>query len=91
MISINGTTMKGVRHDQAVALLTGHPQEDVYLVVQVRMCLSLSKRRRTQYTKIELQNLFKLFCNAHTNLEMVFVLVEHMLPNPIFDFNFKFL
>ncbi|PAV80793.1 hypothetical protein WR25_03350 [Diploscapter pachys] len=34
VISINGTTMKGVRHDQAVALLTGHPQEDVYLVVQ---------------------------------------------------------
>lgn len=34
VLSINGTKMKGVRHDQVVRLLTGHSQEEVYLVVQ---------------------------------------------------------
>uniref|UniRef100_A0A1I7XFZ6 Protein lap4 n=1 Tax=Heterorhabditis bacteriophora TaxID=37862 RepID=A0A1I7XFZ6_HETBA len=34
VLSINGTRMKGVRHDQAVALLTGHPNEDIYISVQ---------------------------------------------------------
>ncbi|CAI4233307.1 unnamed protein product [Auanema sp. JU1783] len=34
VLTINGTKMNGVRHDQAVALLTGSPGEDVYLVVQ---------------------------------------------------------
>uniref|UniRef100_A0AAF5PL35 PDZ domain-containing protein n=1 Tax=Wuchereria bancrofti TaxID=6293 RepID=A0AAF5PL35_WUCBA len=34
VLSINGTNMKGARHDQAVALLTGHSGSDIYLVVQ---------------------------------------------------------
>ena len=34
VLLINGTTMKGARHDQAVALLTGHADNEVYLVVQ---------------------------------------------------------
>ncbi|KAK6032957.1 PDZ/DHR/GLGF domain protein [Ostertagia ostertagi] len=33
VVSINGTRLKGVRHDQAVALLTGNPHEDVYITV----------------------------------------------------------
>ncbi|WKY16106.1 hypothetical protein Q1695_001075 [Nippostrongylus brasiliensis] len=33
VVSINGTRLKGVRHDQAVALLTGNPFEDVYITV----------------------------------------------------------
>ncbi|VDO70422.1 unnamed protein product [Heligmosomoides polygyrus] len=33
VVSINGTRLKGVRHDQAVALLTGNPYEDVYITV----------------------------------------------------------
>lgn len=33
-IQINGTNMRGARHDQAVALLTGHSGSDIYLVVQ---------------------------------------------------------
>ncbi|VDK57878.1 unnamed protein product [Cylicostephanus goldi] len=35
VVSINGTRLKGVRHDQAVALLTGNPFEDVYITVMV--------------------------------------------------------
>uniref|UniRef100_A0A158PCJ9 Glutamate receptor-interacting protein 1 n=1 Tax=Angiostrongylus cantonensis TaxID=6313 RepID=A0A158PCJ9_ANGCA len=35
VVSINGTRLKGVRHDQAVALLTGNPYEDVYITVMV--------------------------------------------------------
>uniref|UniRef100_A0A915Q670 PDZ domain-containing protein n=1 Tax=Setaria digitata TaxID=48799 RepID=A0A915Q670_9BILA len=34
VLSINGTNMRGARHDQAVALLTGHTGSDIYLVVQ---------------------------------------------------------
>ncbi|EJD76579.1 leucine-rich repeat-containing protein 1 [Loa loa] len=34
VLSINGTNMRGARHDQAVALLTGHSGSDIYLVVQ---------------------------------------------------------
>ncbi|KAM3728313.1 Protein lap1 [Dirofilaria immitis] len=34
VLSINGTNMRGARHDQAVALLTGHSANDIYLVVQ---------------------------------------------------------
>uniref|UniRef100_A0A0R3RRW7 Protein lap1 n=1 Tax=Elaeophora elaphi TaxID=1147741 RepID=A0A0R3RRW7_9BILA len=34
VLSINGTNMRGARHDQAVALLTGHNGSDIYLVVQ---------------------------------------------------------
>ncbi|MFH4977003.1 hypothetical protein AB6A40_003712 [Gnathostoma spinigerum] len=34
VLSINGTNMRGARHDQAVALLTGHNGSEVYLVVQ---------------------------------------------------------
>ncbi|XGW32372.1 hypothetical protein V3C99_017152 [Haemonchus contortus] len=33
VVSINGTRLKGVRHDQAVTLLTGNPYEDVYITV----------------------------------------------------------
>ncbi|KAK6061444.1 PDZ/DHR/GLGF domain protein [Cooperia oncophora] len=33
LVSINGTRLKGVRHDQAVALLTGNPYEDIYITV----------------------------------------------------------
>lgn len=34
VLSINGTNMRGARHDQAVALLTGHGSSEVYLIVQ---------------------------------------------------------
>uniref|UniRef100_A0A0N5AAW2 PDZ domain-containing protein n=1 Tax=Syphacia muris TaxID=451379 RepID=A0A0N5AAW2_9BILA len=34
ILSINGTNMRGARHDQAVALLTGHSSSEVYLIVQ---------------------------------------------------------
>ncbi|CAG9540465.1 unnamed protein product [Cercopithifilaria johnstoni] len=34
VLSINGTNMRGARHDQAVSLLTGHSGSDIYLVVQ---------------------------------------------------------
>uniref|UniRef100_A0A914XB08 PDZ domain-containing protein n=1 Tax=Plectus sambesii TaxID=2011161 RepID=A0A914XB08_9BILA len=34
VLSINGVNMRGARHDQAVALLTGHSDIEIYLVVQ---------------------------------------------------------
>lgn len=34
VLSINGTNVRNARHDQAVALLTGHCGSDIYLVVQ---------------------------------------------------------
>ncbi|VDN02315.1 unnamed protein product [Thelazia callipaeda] len=34
VLSVNGTNVKSARHDQAVALLTGHSGSDIYLVVQ---------------------------------------------------------
>ncbi|VDM42227.1 unnamed protein product, partial [Toxocara canis] len=34
VLSINGTNMRGARHDQAVALLTGFSSNEIYLVVQ---------------------------------------------------------